>query len=343
MQFLDRAKIFLSSGSGGNGCVSFRRERNIEFGGPDGGNGGRGGHIYLRASKDLTTLIDFRYHQHFKAPRGQHGSGRDQAGKAGEDLIIPVPVGTEIWDATNHILLADLTMDQQQILLLKGGNGGHGNSFFKSATNRAPKFASPGQPGKEMWVNLRLKLLADIGIVGLPNAGKSTLLAALTRAHPKIGAYPFTTLSPQLGVLRVGDKDYVLADLPGLIEDAHQGKGLGLRFLSHAERCRALLHLIDITSEDVCHDYAIIRSELLAYHASFAEKQEIIVLNKMELLPPEEVMQKKQQLEALTNHPVFLISAAANQGLKPLTYYIDQVLMALESDPPGPPSSEPPT
>lgn len=325
MLFLDKAKIFVASGSGGRGCVSFRREKNIEFGGPNGGDGGRGGDIIFKASKDLSTLLDFRFLQHHKAESGFPGSGRDQTGRSGQTLVIKVPVGTEIWDESDT-LMADLVQDGQEVLLLSGGQGGRGNAFFKSSTNRAPKMASPGEPGQELWIHLRLKLLADIGIVGYPNAGKSTLLSVITHAHPKIGNYPFTTLHPELGVLRGHDRDYVLADLPGLIEGAHTGKGLGHEFLGHAERCGALLHMIDGTVPSIEEAYKTIRQEMLLYHPSFAEKKEIIVVNKIDLLDEQQQESHVISLKKIVACPIFLISAFTHKGLKELVSFLDGFL-----------------
>ena len=312
MRFLDKAKIFINSGAGGRGCISFRRERNIEFGGPNGGNGGRGGDIVFKATSQLNTLIDFRYQQHFSAHNGQHGMGKDCAGANGPDLVLSVPVGTQIWHG--DLLLCDLTQDEQTVVLLKGGDGGFGNTHYKTSTNRAPRYASPGYPGQELCVSLHLKLIADIGIVGLPNAGKSTLLAALTRAHPKIADYPFTTVSPQLGLLHTLYKDFVLADLPGLIEDAHKGKGLGHRFLGHTERCQALIHLIDATHPDPKGAYHVIQKELRSYQPDLTEKKQFLVLNKSDLVSEELAQDLLSQMQPLSAYPVLLISAATKQG-----------------------------
>jgi GTP-binding protein len=316
MRFLDKAKIFLASGAGGKGCTSFRRERNVEFGGPNGGNGGKGGDVFLKATSQLATLIDFRYRQHFSAGKGQHGMGNDRAGAAGEDLILPVPLGTQVWH--DDTLLYDLVEDGQTVRILKGGDGGFGNAHYKTSVNRAPRFASPGYPGQELWVWLRLKLLADIGLIGFPNAGKSTVLSVLTRAHPKIADYPFTTLIPQLGLLHTYERDYVLADLPGLIENAHQGKGLGHQFLGHVERCQALLHLIDATHPDPENAYHVIRHELSAYQPKLAEKQELLVLNKADLLSEEQQTSLLQRMQPLSALPVLFISAKTLQGIQPL-------------------------
>ncbi|MGH7881141.1 MAG: GTPase ObgE, partial [Candidatus Binataceae bacterium] len=255
MKFLDEAKVYVQSGAGGNGCVAFRREKFIEFGGPSGGNGGKGGDAVVEAVDGLNTLIDYRYQQHFKAERGGNGMGKDMHGANGKDVVLKVPVGTQVYEEDGETLLADLTHAGERVTLMKGGNGGFGNAYFKSSTNRAPRKANPGQPGEERTIRLRLKLIADAGLIGLPNAGKSTFLAAVSAAKPKIADYPFTTLHPQLGVVRVDEREFVLADLPGLIEGAHEGTGLGDRFLGHTERCRVLLHLVDGTSEDAGRDY----------------------------------------------------------------------------------------
>src|SRR5437660_969870 len=276
MKFLDQAKIYLKSGDGGRGSMSFRREKFIEFGGPDGGDGGKGGDVVLEAARNLNTLIDFRYQQHFKAERGQDGAGRNAAGRNGRDMVIKVPVGTEVLSEDRETVLADLARDGQRVVLLKGGNGGFGNTHFKGPTNRAPEHANPGLEGEEAWVWLRLKLIADVGLVGLPNAGKSTFLSIVTRARPKIASYPFTTLHPNLGVATVGDLEFVIADIPGLIEGAHEGKGIGDRFLGHVERCAALLHLVDGTEEDVAAAYKTVRRELKAYGGGLMGKTELV-------------------------------------------------------------------
>ncbi|MEM8699888.1 MAG: GTPase ObgE [Pseudomonadota bacterium] len=287
MKFLDLAKVYIRSGAGGTGCISFRREKYIEFGGPDGGNGGRGGDVWVEVVPGLNTLIDFRYQQHFKAKNGQHGMGRQRNGKDGEGVTLRVPEGTEILDEDGETLIADLTFVGQRALLAKGGNGGFGNLHFKSSTNQAPRHANPGQEAVERTIWLRLKLIADAGLVGLPNAGKSTFLAAASNARPKIADYPFTTLHPNLGVVGVDDGEFVLADIPGLIEGAHEGRGVGDRFLGHIERCAVLLHLIDATSDDVLGDYRTIERELAAYGSGLAEKPRIVVLNKSDAMEPE--------------------------------------------------------
>ena len=285
MKFLDQAKIFIASGHGGEGCVSFRREKFVEYGGPDGGDGGRGGDVIVEAVENLNTLIDFRYAQHFKAQRGQGGMGKQRSGKAGADKIITVPVGTQILAEDRDTLIADMVAPGQTCILAKGGDGGRGNLHFKSATNRAPRRADTGWPGEEKWVWLRLKLIADAGLVGLPNAGKSTFLAACSRARPKIAEYPFTTLHPQLGVVSVDDGEFVLADLPGLIAGASEGKGIGTRFLGHVERCQVLVHLVDACAEDPATDYRVVREEMQAYAPELCRKPERVILNKTDALP----------------------------------------------------------
>ncbi len=317
MKFLDEAKIFIKSGDGGNGSASFRREKFIPEGGPDGGNGGRGGSIIFEAAQNLNTLIDFRYQQHFKADQGDHGRGREQSGKSGEDLIIKVPVGTEILDEEKEILLADMDVAGKTVKLLRGGDGGFGNTHYKSSTNRAPTKALPGWPGEERWVWLRLKLIADAGIVGMPNAGKSTFLSATSAAKPKIADYPFTTLTPQLGVVKVDENSFVLADIPGLIEGASEGRGLGTKFLAHVERCNVLLHLIDGTGEDLVTSYRTIRDELAQYGHGLENKAEIIAINKSDALTAEEQTSKQKELEKATGKKVHIISAAAQQRVTP--------------------------
>ena len=314
MKFLDQAKIFVKSGNGGPGCTSFRREKFVEFGGPDGGDGGRGGDVIARCVKDLNTLIDYRYQQHFKAKSGQGGMGKDRFGAKGDSIYLDLPVGTQIFAEDRETLLLDLTEVGQEMVLLQGGNGGKGNTQYKSSTNRAPRRSDPGYPGEEMWVWLRLKLLADAGLVGLPNAGKSTFLAATTRAKPKIADYPFTTLYPGLGVVYVDQKEFVLADIPGLIEGASDGVGLGTRFLGHVERCNVLLHLVDGTAEDVAENYKIIRGELEKYENGLSEKIEVLALNKCDALMEDEIAEKTKALEEVSGAKVFNISAFAKQG-----------------------------
>ena len=289
MKFLDEAKVYIRSGDGGNGCVAFRREKYIEFGGPSGGNGGRGGDVVVEAVDGLNTLIDYRYQQHFKAKPGVGGMGKDRHGATGADVLLRVPVGTQIFDEDKETLIADLTTIGQRVVLATGGNGGFGNAHFKSSTNRAPRNANPGQPGEERWLWLRLKLIADAGLVGLPNAGKSTFLAATSAAKPKIADYPFTTLNPQLGVVESDGREFVLADIPGLIEGAHEGSGLGDRFLGHIERCRVLLHLVDGTGEHAGNDYKTVRAELEAYGQGLEDKHEIVALTKIDALTPDQI------------------------------------------------------
>jgi len=296
MKFLDQCKIYLKSGDGGRGSASFRREKFIEFGGPDGGNGGKGGDIVFDAADNLNTLIDYRYRQHFRAQDGRGGAGRERSGANGDELVLKVPVGTQIMDEDNQLVLADLTRPGERLVFLRGGDGGFGNAHYKSSTNRAPRRADLGWPGKEAWVWLRLKLIADVGLVGMPNAGKSTFLAAVSHARPKIADYPFTTLKPQLGVVRVHDDELVLADLPGLIEGASAGVGIGTRFLGHVERCPVILHLVDGTLDDVAGAYRTIREELAAYGHGLAEKPEIVGLNKIDALDPEMVAAKMRKL-----------------------------------------------
>jgi GTP-binding protein len=319
MHFLDQSKIYLRSGTGGDGCLSFRREKYVEFGGPDGGDGGRGGHIIIECVPGLNTLIDFRYKQHFKAARGGHGMGKNRTGASAKDLVIKVPVGTQILDENQETLIADFTHAGERMVLLEGGDGGLGNTRFKSSINRAPRRTTKGIPGQELWVWLRLKLLADAGLVGLPNAGKSTFLSRVTRAKPKIGDYPFTTLAPQLGVVNVDDNEFVMADIPGLIEGAHEGAGLGDRFLGHVERCGVLLHLIDATTEDVEADYQTVQTELAAYGHGLLDKERIVALNKCDAIDDEERAEKIAALEDIVARngggEVHAISAATGDGL----------------------------
>src|SRR5579864_8059637 len=322
MKFLDQAKIFLKSGDGGPGIVAFRREKFIEFGGPDGGDGGRGGDIVIETVANLNTLIDYRYQQHFRAENGHHGMGADRSGAAGKSIVLRLPVGTQVMDADNENVLLDLIKAGERHVLLKGGDGGFGNAHFKSSTNRAPRKATKGWPGEERWVWLRLKLIADAGLIGLPNAGKSTLLAAVSRAKPKIADYPFTTLKPQLGVVLRHGEEFVLADLPGLIEGASEGAGLGHRFLGHVERCAVLLHLVDATEEDVVGHWRTIRGELDAYGHDLIDKPEIIALNKADALPEDELAKKRAKLKRAAKCPVFVMSGATGKG-------VDDVLTAV--------------
>jgi len=315
MKFLDQAKVYVRSGDGGAGSVSFRREKFIEMGGPDGGDGGKGGDVWIEAVDGLNTLIDYRYQQHFKASTGGHGMGRLRAGANSDDIVLKVPAGTQVFEEDNETMLADLAHVGDRFRIAKGGNGGFGNAHFKSSTNRAPRHANPGQEGEERWIWLRLKLIADAGLLGLPNAGKSTLLAAVSAAKPKIADYPFTTLHPQLGVVRVGTQSFVLADIPGLIEGAHEGHGLGTRFLGHVERCAVLLHLIDVTSEDPVGSYRVIRKELKAYSPELAEKPEVIAFNKTDLLPAEEVEEKIKDFKRRVRKMPLLMSGATTKGV----------------------------
>jgi len=315
MKFLDEAKVYIRSGDGGNGCVSFRREKFIEFGGPNGGDGGKGGDVIALAVNGLNTLIDYRYQQHFKAKSGRGGMGKDRHGASGDDMVMKVPAGTQIYQEDGETLIADLATVGESAVLARGGNGGFGNARFKTSTNRAPRNANPGQPGEEFTIRLRLKLIADAGIVGLPNAGKSTFLAAVSAAKPKIADYPFTTLHPQLGVVRGGDSEFVLADIPGLIEGAHEGIGLGDRFLGHVERCRALLHLVDGTGEHAGEAYKIVRAELAAYGKFLIDKPEIVVLNKSDALTPDELKQQKMRLKRAAKQTPLVMSAATGAGV----------------------------
>ena len=316
MKFLDQAKIYLRSGDGGNGVVAFRREKFLEFGGPDGGDGGRGGDIVFVAEHNLNTLIDFRYTQHFRAPKGGNGAGSDRTGAGAPDVVIPVPVGTQIIAEDKETLLADLDQPGKRVVLCRGGDGGHGNTHFKSSTNRAPRKATPGWPGEERWVWLRLKLIADVGLVGLPNAGKSTFLSVVSAARPKIADYPFTTLHPQLGVVRLShSEEFVIADIPGLIRGAHEGAGLGDRFLGHVERCAVLLHLIDGAEGQVVRAWRTVREELRAYGGGLAEKPELLVLNKSDAMTPREAASRRAALEKASGGEVMLLSGATRDNL----------------------------
>ncbi|WP_181704999.1 GTPase ObgE [Chthonobacter rhizosphaerae] len=315
MKFLDQAKVYIRSGDGGAGAVSFRREKFIEFGGPDGGDGGRGGDVWVECVDGLNTLIDYRYAQHFKAKTGVHGMGRNRHGAKGADVTLKVPKGTEILEEDGETLIADMTEVGQRVLLAKGGNGGFGNAYFKTSTNQAPRRANPGLPGEERWIWLRLKLIADAGLVGLPNAGKSTFLARTTAAKPKIADYPFTTLHPNLGVVRVGTREFVLADIPGLIEGAHEGTGLGDRFLGHVERCGVLLHLIDATQDDVADAYRVVRGELEAYGNGLDEKPEVVALSKVDALAPDLLKGRIKALKKVIGREPMTLSAASGEGV----------------------------
>ncbi|MBG0810718.1 GTPase ObgE [Methylosinus sp. H3A] len=325
MKFLDQAKIYVRSGDGGAGCVSFRREKFIEFGGPDGGDGGRGGDVTAICVDGLNTLIDYRYQQHFKAKTGVHGMGKNRHGAKGADAVLKVPAGTQILEEDGETLIADLTEVGQTAIIARGGNGGFGNLHFTTSTNRAPRRANPGQEGIERTLILRLKLIADAGLIGLPNAGKSTFLASVSAAKPKIADYPFTTLHPGLGVVRVDEREFVLADIPGLIEGAHEGHGLGDRFLGHVERCRALLHLVDATGEHAGRDYKVVRRELAAYGAELDEKREIVALSKIDAADPEHLKKQKERLKramasagpagASERPALLLLSSATSEGV----------------------------
>ncbi|HEY8564370.1 MAG TPA: GTPase ObgE [Beijerinckiaceae bacterium] len=315
MKFLDQAKVYIRSGDGGAGCVSFRREKFIEFGGPDGGDGGRGGDVWLECVEGLNTLIDYRYQQHFKAQKGEHGKGANRAGGKGSDVVLKVPAGTQVFAEDGETLLADMTEVGQRVLLAKGGNGGFGNAYFTTSTNRAPRRANPGLEGQERWIWLRLKLIADAGLVGLPNAGKSTFLATVTAAKPKIADYPFTTLHPGLGVVRSDGREFVLADIPGLIEGAHEGAGLGDRFLGHVERCRVLLHLVEGTSEHAGKAYKTVRRELESYGHGLADKPEIVALSKADALDPDTLKEQVARLKRAAKRAPIVLSAASGQGV----------------------------
>ncbi|WP_295911834.1 GTPase ObgE [uncultured Bartonella sp.] len=316
MKFLDQAKVYIRSGDGGAGAVSFRHEKFLEFGGPDGGDGGRGGDVWAVAVDGLNTLIDYRYQQHFKAKTGTHGMGRNMTGAKGTDVILRVPVGTQIFEEDNETLICDLTEVGQKFCLAKGGNGGFGNLHFTTSTNRAPRRANPGLEGVERTIWLRLKLIADCGLVGLPNAGKSTFLASVTAAKPKIADYPFTTLHPHLGVVRIDGREFVLADIPGLIEGAHEGVGIGDRFLGHVERCQVLLHLVSAQEEDVAKAYQIIRDELEAYGHGLSEKPEVVALSQTDILDEETKQIKQKQLEQISGKKIHLLSAVTHAGIE---------------------------
>jgi GTP-binding protein len=325
MKFLDQCKIYVRSGDGGDGVVGFRREKYIEFGGPDGGNGGRGGDLVFEAQPNLNTLIDFRYTQHFRVKKGGNGSGADRTGAGSPDVVVKVPIGTQVFAEDQETMLADLDQPGKRVALLRGGDGGFGNAHFKSSTNRAPRRATNGWPGEERWVWLRLKLIADAGLIGLPNAGKSTFLAATTAAKPKIADYPFTTLHPQLGVIWLSmSEEFVLADIPGLIEGAHEGAGLGDRFLGHVERCAVMLHLVDGAAGDVVRAWRTVREELSAYGGGLAEKPELIGLNKIDAMTPRETSARAAALRKASGRPVMLLSGVTGQG-------VPEVLRALQN------------
>ena len=326
MKFLDQAKIYIASGHGGSGSISFRREAHVPFGGPDGGNGGRGGDIIAVCTDGLNTLIDFRYKQHFKARPGEGGKGRDRSGISGKDLILRLPIGTQILDETNKYILADMTKIGQNVILAKGGEGGKGNAFFKTSTNQAPRKSQPGGPLEEKWIWLRLKLIADIGLIGLPNAGKSTLLSRVTAAKPKIADYPFTTLHPNLGVVNQDNKEFVIADIPGLIEGANEGAGLGHRFLGHVERCKALLHLIDVTSENVEKDYLTIIKELKAYNTDLAKKDQIVVLTKSDSASKQKIDDATKKLKKLKITDAMGISSVSGENISTLIRKLQNII-----------------
>jgi len=328
MKFLDEAKVYIGSGAGGNGCIAFRREKFIEFGGPSGGDGGKGGDVIVEAVNGLNTLIDYRYQQHFMAERGENGMGKDRHGAGGNDKIMKVPVGTQIYEEDGETLIADFTEVGQRVMLAKGGNGGFGNAYFKTSTNQAPRRANPGQPGEERTIRLRLKLIADAGLVGLPNAGKSTFLARVSAARPKIADYPFTTLHPQLGVVGVDDREFVLADLPGLIEGAHEGVGLGDKFLGHAERCRVILHLVDGTGEDAGADYKTVRDELDAYGNGLTDKIEIVALSKTDSMTPDAIKKQLARLKKASKTTPMLLSSASGQGVVDVLRALFKVIAA---------------
>ena len=328
MKFLDQAKIYLKAGDGGSGSSSFRREKFVEFGGPDGGDGGDGGSIFFVANKNLNTLIDFRYQQHFKAERGQNGSGKKKTGRNGKNLILKVPVGTQIFEEDNNTLIEDLTKPEQKIAIANGGKGGLGNVRFKSSTNRAPRKKTDGNKGENFWIWLQLKVIADIGIIGMPNSGKSSLLSVLTSAKPKIANYPFTTINPNLGVSTYNNKEVTFADIPGLIEGAHEGIGLGDKFLRHIERCKNILHLIDITSDNLLENYSKVRKELFKYSSKLTKKTEIIVFNKIDKVSDQEINKKVNILKKRVKKDIYTISALKNKGLtnikKALIYYANK-------------------
>ena len=332
MKFLDEAKVHIKSGDGGAGCLSFRREKYIEFGGPNGGDGGRGGDVVAECVHALNTLIDFRYRRHVKAAKGRPGAGRDRTGAHGKGAVMRVPVGTQILEDDGETLIADFTRPGQRVVIAHGGDGGFGNAHYKTSTNRAPRRADPGWPGEERTIVLRLKLIADVGLVGLPNAGKSTLLAAVSRARPKIADYPFTTLTPSLGVVGIGDEEFVMADIPGLIAGAHEGAGLGDRFLGHVERCAVLLHLVDGTAEDVAADYRVVRGELDKYSHGLGAKPVIVVLNKADALTPEEIAERRAQLtEAAVSasvNTVLALSGATGAGVEAALYALLGIIQA---------------
>ncbi len=343
MKFLDQARVYVRSGNGGRGCVSFRREKYVEYGGPDGGDGGKGGDVWVEAAENLNTLIDYRYQQHFKAKTGTHGMGKNRTGAAGADITLKVPPGTQIFEEDNETLIFDLTEPGQRVLVAKGGNGGFGNAHFKSATNQAPRQANDGQDGEERWIWLRLKLIADAGLVGLPNAGKSTFLAAVSRAKPKIADYPFTTLNPNLGVCEVDGHSFVLADIPGLIEGAHDGVGIGDRFLGHVERCAVLLHLVDATEVDVAGNYHTVQNELIAYAHGLDKKPTIVALSKCDAVSEPELKLKQRVLEDVAAASVMQLSAATNKGMTDVMRKISETIRSRKLEDPEATDREPET
>jgi len=326
MKFVDQTRIFVKSGPGGNGIISFRREKYVEFGGPNGGDGGKGGDVVVKAVKGLNTLVDYRYKRHYKAPKGRHGMGSNMTGACGDALIMEVPEGTQIYDEAQEFLIADLVKEGDTVILAQGGHGGLGNTHFKSSTNRAPRRCTPGGEGEEMWVVLRLKLIADAGLLGLPNAGKSTFLSAVSRAKPKIADYPFTTIHPQLGVVGYKNNEFVLADIPGLIEGASEGVGLGHRFLGHVERCGVLLHLIDGSQEDVVDAYKTIMAEVNKYDTELADKAMVLGLNKCDTLDEEERTEKKALLEKVSGQPVMLLSGVTGENVEEVLHALWQIV-----------------
>ena len=334
MKFLDESKVFIKSGDGGNGCVSFRREKFVEYGGPNGGNGGRGGDVTFRAGENLNTLIDFRYRQHFKAERGHDGMGRDMNGRGGDKMVVEVPTGTQVYDETKNHLLFDLTREGQEVTVARGGDGGRGNTSFKSSVTQAPRKSEPGWSGQEFWVWLRLKLIADVGLLGLPNAGKSTFLSAVSEAKPKIADYPFTTLHPNLGITQIDSTSFVIADIPGLIKGAAEGAGIGTRFLGHVERTKVLLHLIDITEDDPAGAYGIVRGEVEAYAEQLAHRPEVVALNKTDALIPELCEEIAAEFEQQTGIKPLLISGATGEttgALRALKEYVNPTIIEAET------------
>ena len=333
MKFLDEAKIYVKAGDGGAGCMSFRREKYVDKGGPNGGDGGRGGDIIFETSDSLNTLIDYRYAQHFKGGKGGHGMGSDRTGATGRSVVLRVPAGTQVLDDDKETVLLDLTEPGQRVVFLRGGDGGFGNAHFKSATNRAPRQTTPGWPGEERWLWLRLKLIADAGIVGLPNAGKSTFLAATSAAKPKIADYPFTTLAPNLGVISTGDDEFVMADIPGLIEGAHEGKGLGDRFLGHVERTKVLLHLVDGTGEDPLADFKTVRKEMKEYGGGLDKKPYIVGLNKIDAMDPADVKKLVSDLKRSSKATVMPLSAATKTGTRDVVSALHEIILEAKKAP----------